>query len=104
MVEMAVAQDQPVERACVEIEEGEIAVEDLRRVAEIEEVLRGYAGALRLEMQREAPFAGQGRAFVAADMPCMLDPDGGMLGVGDEAVVIGIDDDAHAEPVDGRGD
>src|SRR5216684_6327879 len=100
MVAMRVAEDQAVEPLGHDAEQVEIAQEDLRRIAEIEEVLAARPGAFRFEMQREAPFAGEGRGLATANTADMLDCDMGMRRLRHELVKERIDNDAHRQ----RGD
>jgi hypothetical protein len=78
MVAMRVAQDQPIELFGPQVEQVEIAQEDFRRVAEIEQVLAAAGTAARLQMQRQAPFAGEGGGLAPGDAADMLDPGEGM--------------------------
>jgi len=52
VIAMAVTQDQAVEPRRLDIEQAEIAVDDVGRVAEIEQILRRGAALLGFEMQR----------------------------------------------------
>jgi hypothetical protein len=74
MVAVRMAQDQAVELLRLDPEQVEIAVHDLRGEAEIEQILVLLAGSCRLEVQREAPFAGQGRSLTAGYAGDVLDP------------------------------
>jgi hypothetical protein len=58
MVAMRMAQDQPVELLGIDPEQIEIAQEDFRRVAEIEQILTLAGVVLAFKMKRQPPFAG----------------------------------------------
>ena len=73
MIEVPVTQDQPVDFRRLDVEQIEIAVDDLRRVTEVEHVLRLGAVMLRSKVKRQAPLAGKGGFGAADDAPDMLD-------------------------------
>ncbi len=103
MIAVAVAQDQAVDPARIEVEQFEVADQHLGRVAEIEQILRPGAGLRRFEVQRQAPLAGKGRALMAGDMADMLDADHRVGGIGDEPVVSRVDQHPDREAIDDRG-
>lgn len=88
VVAMPVAQDEPVKALRIDIEQREIAVDDLGRIAEIEEVLRFGTLSLLFEMQRQTPFAGERRHWPTADRTDMLDQNVAMCRLGQEALVV----------------
>ena len=67
MIPVAVAQDEAVQARGIDAQQVEIAVEDLRGVAEIKQVLRPIVGAFRFQVQRKAPLRRQGRHLPARD-------------------------------------
>src|SRR6185312_14468726 len=97
------AEDEAVELFGLDPEDVEIAVQYLRRKAEIEEVLAAPPRRLGYQVQRQAPLAGEGLALAPGHAPDMLDPAMRMLGLGHEDVVIRVDDEPDRKPVHHRG-
>jgi hypothetical protein len=60
VVAMTMAQDETVDAGRIDAEQVEIAVDDLGRVAEVENVLRFRAILYGGEVQREPPLGGKG--------------------------------------------
>jgi hypothetical protein len=75
MVAVSVAQNEPVEPLGLDAEQTEIPQQHLRRVAEVEEILPRCTRIAGFEMQRQTPFAGQGRVHIVANTADMLDRD-----------------------------
>ena len=100
MVAVTVAQDQPVDLRRLDVEELEVAVDDLRRVAEVEHVLGFRAVFHRCEVEREPPFAGERHVRTAGNAPDVLDAHEGVRGPGKKALVARIDHDADRQLID----
>src|SRR6266567_5164070 len=97
MVAMRMAENQAVEPLGHDAEQVEIAQEDLRGIAEIEEILAARPRARRFEVQREAPFTGKSRGLAATDPADMLDRDIRVRRLRHELVKDRIDNDAHRQ-------
>ena len=97
MVAVPVAQNEPVEPLGLEAEQREIAQQHLGGVAKIEQILPGFTRVAGFEMQRQAPFAGQGRVHIAANAADMLDGDHRVRRLRHELVEHRIDHDPHRQ-------
>ena len=102
MIAVGVAEDQAVDLGGIDVEQVGVAQHDLRRVAEIQHVLRLGAGAAGFEVQRQAPLAGQRRHLAARHLADVLDGDERMRRLRQEPLVARVDDDPDGEPVDNR--
>ena len=76
VVAVSVTENEPVQPVGVDVEQIEIAVEHLRRIAEIEQVLRLFPCLFGFEMQRQAPFRGKRGHLPPRHLADMLDRDG----------------------------
>ena len=94
MIAVGMAEDKPVDAPGVDAEQVEIAVDDFRRIAEIENILRVGGGADGFEVERQPPLAGEGGHLPPRYLPDMLDGDEGMGDGGQETLIDGIDDHA----------
>ena len=103
MVAVAVAQDEAVNAPRIDAEQVEIAVQDLRRVAEIQQILRLLPGAGRLQVQGQAPFRRERGHLPARNPFQMIDDDVRMGRLRHEAFVFGVDDDPDRQLIDDRG-
>src|SRR5215208_2580304 len=74
VVAVGMAEDQAVELIRLDPQEIEVAVHDLRREAEIEQISMLFSAFRGFEVQRQAPFAGQGRGLPAGDARDVLYP------------------------------
>ena len=73
VVAVAVAEDQAVDPAGIDVEQIEVAVDDLGRVAEVDQVLRLVAGRVGLHVQRQPPLAGERRHLALGHLAHVLD-------------------------------
>ena len=103
VIAMPVAQDQPVDQTRIEIEQLEVPDQHLGGIAKIQQIARLGTGLCGFQMQRQAPFAGKGRALMPVDVANMLDFDHRVRCVGDKAVVNRVDEQPDREAVDDRG-
>ena len=102
VIAVPVAQDQAVQPCRIDVQQFEIPVQDLRRIAEIEQVPGLMPACRRFEMQREAPFAGERCHMPSGDHPDMLDIDVGVVGFRQKELVAGVDDDPDRQVIDHR--
>ena len=73
VVAMSMAQHQAIEPGRIDAQQVDIAVEDFRRVTEIQKVLGAGSATLRLQVQRQPPFTGQRGHLTAADFAGVFD-------------------------------
>src|ERR1700722_3831073 len=91
MVEMAMAQDQRIDRRQINAQKLDIVVEHIGSVGEVEQVALALAALLRSEVQREAPFAEQGTLELRPALQARLDDcDLRHFLLGNENVVLAI--------------
>jgi hypothetical protein len=102
MVAVSVAQNEPVEPLGLDAEQTEIPQQHLGSVTEVQEILRRCTRIARFEMQRQAPFAGQGRVQIVANAANMLDRDHRVRRLRHKLIEHRIDDDAHRQRLNYR--
>jgi hypothetical protein len=100
MVEMTVAHDQRIDLGRIDLQELHVAVDGIGRPAEVEQEGLLLVAALRLDIKREPPLAVQRAPGVGRATG--LGPDSTHLLWPEEEVARTIDQDPHAELVDGR--
>jgi hypothetical protein len=75
MVAMSMAQDEAIDMGRIEVEQIEVPDQHFGGIAKIQQISRPAAGLGRLQMQRQPPLAGEGRALMPRDVADMLDLD-----------------------------
>ena len=100
VIAVGVAQYQAINLGGVDIEEMEVPVDDLGRVAEIEHVLGPRASSLRGEMKRQAPLTCQRRHLAARNPLEVFDGNMAVFLIGREQVISRVDHDPDTQPID----
>ena len=95
-------QDQAVDARRVDVEQIEIAVHDLGRVAEVDQILVARTVARRIEMQRQPPLAGQRRHLPPRHLAHVLDLGELVRALGQEPFVERIHHHPHRQVIDDR--
>jgi hypothetical protein len=102
MIVMAMAQNECVERARIDLQQIKVVDQSLGREAEVHENASLFLSALRLDMQREAELADQGLAgrFIAEPPAEAPDVDISYLRIRGDGELIIVDNHADGNAVD----